>query len=129
MRNLYCDSQKILASNMLYSLDREHPRTTYAHLQGVSKRRSAVSGREEGRALELRMCKSTNDQLNLVKLISYLFLFFFFKSFNCKISTCQRFPIYLLLVIYKKSFVQAFRKPLYILKAAGLFKYICYHPA
>ena len=91
MRNLYCDSQKILASNMLYSLDREHPRTTYAHLQGVSKRRSAVSGREEGRALELRMCKSTNDQLNLVKLISYLFFFFFSNHLTVKFQLVSDF--------------------------------------
>ena len=49
MRNLYCDSQKILASNMLYSLDREHPRTTYAHLQGGSIKKKECSIWEGGR--------------------------------------------------------------------------------
>ena len=81
---------------------------------------------EGGKGLELRMSESINEQLNLVKLISYLFLIFFFKSFNCQSSTCQPFQMYLLLVVYKKQkiFVQAFRKILYIPKAAGLFKYV-----
>ena len=50
MRNLYRDSQKIIASNMLYSFDREPPRATYARWQRerASKRRSAESGSEGG---------------------------------------------------------------------------------
>ena len=49
MRNLYCDSQKILASNTLYSFDREHLHTTYAHWQRGSIQKKEYSIRERGR--------------------------------------------------------------------------------
>ena len=64
---------------MLYSFDREHPRTTYAHRQRGSMQKKEHSMWEGGKGLELRMSESNNEQLNLVKLISYLFLTFFFQ--------------------------------------------------
>ena len=73
------------------------------------------------------MCESINDQLNLVKLISYLFLILFSNHLSIKfrfLLAISNVPSTSRMQETENLFVQAFRKILYILKAAGLFKYV-----
>ena len=74
------------------------------------------------------MCESINDQLNLVKLISYLFLILFSNHLSIKfrfLLAISNRPSTSRMQETENFFVQAaFRKFLYILKAAGLFKYV-----
>ena len=104
MRNLYHDSQKILASNMLYSFDWEHQRTTYMHWQRGSIQKKEYSIWKGGRAVELWICESINNQLNLVKLICS-FSFYILKAAGLFIQKSVTFFKDLLKYILQGGFV------------------------
>ena len=105
MRNLYRDSQKLLVSNMLYSFDREHPRTTLRALAEREYPKEGVQylGQREGIGVAKYQRRKYQRPIKFSKTDILPFLNFFSKSFNCKISTCQQFQMYLLLVVYKKQ--------------------------
>ena len=89
---------------MLYSFDREHQRTTYMRWQRGSIQKKEYSIWKGGRAVQLWICESINNQLNLVKLICS-FSFYILKAADLFIQKSVTFFKDLLKYILQGGFV------------------------